>query len=359
MLTVLVPAHKGGHVPGSDASPQILEMLDSLKSQTAVPDRIVVLINNCTDDTPELAAAAGVEVLHVPPNPDKKAGALNWWLDEHLSSLETTDQILVMDADTVLEPQFVENAQRRIEQGYHAVGGVFLGKAGGGFVGMLQRNEYARYARDIERRKGRSLVLTGTATVFTARSLKHVVAGRESGLIPNSVESGERAQVYDTKALTEDNELTFALLHLGYEIIAPVECGLTTEVMETWGDLARQRERWKRGAIENNRHYGLTRYTLNYWRLQVWGQIGIFVTIAYLATLGWAVATVSISVIWVWIVVTCVYAVERFVTVVGRRGVRQGLVGLLIVVEMPYDIFLQAVQLKAIAASSLHTRASW
>ncbi|ALG84298.1 glycosyltransferase [Gordonia phthalatica] len=359
MLTVLVPAHKGGHVHGSDAQPQIIEMLDSLAAQTVVPDRIVVLINNCTDDTPELAAAAGAEVLHVPPNPHKKAGALNWWLDENLAVLETTDQILVMDADTILEPEFVENARKRIDSGYHAVGGVFLGKEGGGFVGMLQRNEYARYARDIERRNGRSLVLTGTATVFTIRALRHVVAGRESGLIPNSAASGERAQVYDTKALTEDNELTFALLHLGYKIIAPVECGLTTEVMETWGDLAKQRERWKRGAIENNRHYGLTRYTLNYWRLQLWGQIGIFVTIAYLATLVWAVASLSITVFWVWILVTAVYAVERFVTVVGRRGLRQGLIGFLIVVEMPYDIFLQGVQLKAIAASALHTRASW
>ena len=69
-------------------------MLDSLAAQTVVPDRIVVLINNCTDDTPELAAAAGAEVLHVPPSPHKKAGALNWWLDENLAVLETTDQIL-------------------------------------------------------------------------------------------------------------------------------------------------------------------------------------------------------------------------------------------------------------------------
>jgi biofilm PGA synthesis N-glycosyltransferase PgaC len=129
--------------------------------------------------------------------------------------------------------------------------------------------------------------------------------------------------------------------------------------MESWRDLAKQRERWKRGAIENNRHYGLTRHTWNYWRLQIWGQIGIVVTMIYLATLGWAVATNSVELYWIWMVVTVVYAVERFVTVVKRRGVLQGLIGASIFIEMPYDMFLQAVQLKAVLASTFRTSARW
>ena len=359
MLTILVPAHKGGTIPGSSARPQILDMLDSLAAQTVRPDRIVVLVNNCKDDTPELAARAGAEVAFVPPNPDKKAGALNWWLDSHLDGQADDDLVMVMDADTVLNPDFLQNALTYVARGYHAVGGVFLGKEGGNFVGMLQRNEYARYARDVQRRNGKALVLTGTATVFTARCLKDVVLGRESGVIPNAAEAGKSAQVYDTKALTEDNELTFAILHLGYAIIAPEECGLTTEVMETWRDLAKQRERWKRGAIENNRHYGLTRYTWTYWRLQIWGQIGMVVTMMYVASLGWAVATHNIHLYWLWMVVTGVYALERLVTVVKRRGVLQGLVGAAIVIEMPYDMFLQIVQLKAVLASTFRTSARW
>ena len=359
MLTILVPAHKGGTIPGSSARPQILGMLDSLAAQTVQPDRTIVLINNCKDDTPELAEQAGAEVAFVPPNPDKKAGALNWWFDSHLDEQADEDLLMVMDADTILNLDFLENALKYVASGYHAVGGVFLGKEGGNFVGMLQRNEYARYARDVQRRNGKTLVLTGTATVFTARCLKDVILGRELGVIPNSAEEGRRAQVYDTKALTEDNELTFAILHLGYAIIAPEECGLTTEVMETWRDVAKQRERWKRGAMENNGHYGLTRYTWNYWLLQIWGQIGIVVTMTYLVTLGWAVATSTIHLYWIWIVVTAVYAVERFVTVVKRRGVLQGLVGAAIFIEMPYDIFLQVVQVKAILASTFRTSARW
>jgi cellulose synthase/poly-beta-1,6-N-acetylglucosamine synthase-like glycosyltransferase len=358
VLTVLVPAHKGGTIPGSLRPPQILEMLNSLAIQTVQPDRIIILINNCKDDTPVLAAEAGAEVAFVPPNPDKKAGALNWWLNAHLDEQADDDLVMVMDADTILNPDFIENTLGYIARGYHAVGGVFLGKEGGGFIGMLQRNEYARYARDVQRRNGKALVLTGTATVFTGRCLKDVILGRERGVIPNSAAEGARAQVYDTKALTEDNELTFAILHLGYAIVAPAECGLKTEVMESWGDLARQRERWKRGAIDNNRHYGFTRYTWNYWRLQLWGLIGIAATLLYLTTVAWASASGNFHLHAVWLAVTAVYAVERYATVKGR-GVWQGVIGASIFIEMPYDLFLQMVQLKAIVASTFQTSARW
>jgi poly-beta-1,6-N-acetyl-D-glucosamine synthase len=75
---------------------------------------------------------------------------------------------------------------------------------------------------------------------------------------------GGAAQVYDTSVLTEDNELTLALLHLGYKVVSPKGCRLTTEVMEPWRDLYRQRLRWKRGPIETLRDYGLTRVTARY-----------------------------------------------------------------------------------------------
>lgn len=359
-ITVLVPAHKGGTVEGSSARPQILEMLDSLHEQTVQPSQIVVLANNVRedDDMPDLARGVGAEVLTVPPNPHKKAGALNWWLDSHLGSRSDGELIMVMDADTILDPGFLENALKYIDQGYHAVGGVFLGKEGGGFVGMLQRNEYARYARDVERKKGKTLVLTGTATLFTVECLKKVIAGRESGIIPNSAPEGERAQVYDTKALTEDNELTFALLHLGYKIIAPRECGLATEVMETWRDLWKQRYRWKRGAVENNNHYGVTRYTAKYWGLQIWGIIGILVTAIYLTTLGFAIATGSLRFYVIWIIVTIVFALERIITV-RSRGWKQMLISGVLIIEMPYDICLQAVQARALVDSTLRTRQEW
>lgn len=354
MLTILIPAHNEG-TPKSGAKAQITETLESLAAQTVKPDRIIVIADNCSDDTVSLARTGGAAIFETVGNTDKKAGALNQWLDTHLPSMVRGDLVMVMDADSSLNPDFLEHALKYHAEGYHAVGGVFLGKEGGGFVGSLQRNEYTRYARDVSRKRGKTLVLTGTATVFDVQCLRDVVAARANGTLPGT---GEVSHVYDTKALTEDNELTFALLHLGYEIIAPPECGLKTEVMETWKDLWKQRYRWKRGAIENNLHYGFTRYTAKYWFLQIWGVIGILATVLYLATMAYAIATNNLHFHILWIGITVIFITERVVTV-NKRGLKQMLLAASLFVEMPYDIWLQACQTWALIASAFKTRKSW
>jgi biofilm PGA synthesis N-glycosyltransferase PgaC len=83
-----------------------------------------------------------------------------------------------MDADSVLAPTFTREAAQRLGEGVGGVGGVFTGRPGGGFVGMLQRNEYARYERDTARLKGKVLLLTGTATLFSGER-SAVSSGRE------------------------------------------------------------------------------------------------------------------------------------------------------------------------------------
>ena len=218
----------------------------------------------------------------------------------------------------------------------------------------MQRNEYARYARDVARLKGKVLVLTGTATLFSAKTLRHVVYARAEGLLP-----GDSAHVYDTSVLTEDNELTLALLHLGYRVISPKACSLTTEVMPTWRDLYRQRLRWKRGAIENLRDYGLTRVTARYWGRQLFTFVGIMVTLAYLVTLGWSLAANgSADLRPLWLVVTGIFVVERIVTVRARGPVQMALAATLLV-EMTFDIFLQAIHLRAIWDALVNNERKW
>ena len=106
-------------------------------------------------------------------------------------------------------------------------------------------------------------MLTGTASVIRAYALRAVAEAR-GPLIP-----GTAGQVYDTLALTEDNELTLALKTLGAKMTSPPQCRVTTEVMPTWRALWRQRLRWQRGALENIGAYGLTRATALYWAQQV------------------------------------------------------------------------------------------
>ncbi len=68
-VVVLVPAH--------NEEALIADTVASLFAQTRCPDRILVVADNCTDRTPELATAAGAEVFFTQNNRDKKAGGLN------------------------------------------------------------------------------------------------------------------------------------------------------------------------------------------------------------------------------------------------------------------------------------------
>lgn len=344
-VVALVPAH--------NEADQIAETIESLRSQERPPDRLIVIADNCTDDTPDIAARLGAEVVRTMGNEHKKAGALNQVLDDLLPRLDETDLVLVMDADSALAPGFIAHGAKRLASGYAAVGGTFTGKPGGGLVGVFQRNEYARYARDVRRLNGKALVLTGTATLFRAGTLQQVVAARASGKLPGL------AHVYDVRVLTEDNELTLAILHLGLRILCPPECTLTTEVMPTWGALFRQRLRWKRGALENLVDYGWTPATRKYWGRQALSLVGVVVIFTYLAALIYSIAaTGSVTVAPVWLAITAIFVVERIVTV-RSRGPGQMLLAATLVVEMTFDIFLQAAQAKAFWDSAWNRERKW
>ena len=340
-------------VPAHNEQADIADTIESLLVQSRRPDHIVVIADNCTDRTAQIAARYAVTVLLTVRNADKKAGALNQAFTMLLKILEPRDAVLVMDADTALERDFLKNAMGYVDAGYAAVGGTFSGRDGGGFIGVLQRNEYARYGRDVSRRRGKALVLTGTATVLEVRAIRAVIAARKSGRLPGG------PNVYDTRVLTEDNELTLALLHLGWPIIAPAECVMTTEVMGSWGALYRQRLRWKRGALENLVDYGLTRVTVRYWLRQVWTFIGLLVTTAYLLSLALSVfAYGSLQLHPFWLAVTVLFAAERVITV-RSRGVGQMLLSAVLVVEMPYDIYLQGVHFKALFDATTRQQGNW
>jgi poly-beta-1,6-N-acetyl-D-glucosamine synthase len=346
VITVLIPAHN--EEAGIEAA------VRSILDQRLPADRIVVVADNCTDATPVIARSLGAEVYETVGNTHKKAGGLNQVFRAIEPTLTDDDYVFVMDADSLVDPSFLHTAVIHMhgDRSLGGVGGTFRGGSGGGFVGVLQRNEYARYARDVRRLKGKVLVLTGTATLFRVAALRDVIGARAEGELPGEY-------LYDTKVLTEDNELTLALLHRGWTIKSPLGCTLETEIMPTWQDLAKQRLRWKRGAIENLFDYGLTRYTWRYWGRQVLSLLGTLVTLIYFLTVAgtiWATGELEFSPFW--LIVTAVFAAERVVTV-NRRGVKQMLLAAPICIEMVYDVFLQAVQARAIWQVAFRKESTW
>ncbi len=196
--------------------------------------------------------------------------------------------------------------------------------------------------------------MTGTAALFRVSTLQLVTKGRLNGLLP----AGDgRGGVYDTSVLTEDNELTFALLHLGFRVLSPKECTLTTEIMESWRDLWRQRHRWKRGAIENCVQYGLTRVTWRYWGRQLFTMLGVLITFVYLATVLYSLFWGDFKIQPLWMAVTAVFVVERAVTV-RYRGWKQMLIAATMY-ELILDMFLQFVHAKAYADALVGRERNW
>lgn len=346
-VTVLVPAH--------NEEALIKATLDSLVAQSHRPERIIVVADNCTDSTIAIAHACGVEVVESVDNTDKKAGALNQVLKTLLPEQGDNDVVMIMDADTTLDDGFLEEVVRRmsVDRGLMAVGGLFYGEEGSGMLGQFQRNEYIRYARELRRRRGRVFVLTGTASVFRPRALSTVAASR-GVLIP-----GTHGQVYDTAALTEDNELTIALKSLGALMISPEQCTVVTEVMPTWQALWVQRLRWQRGALENLGAYGVTRQTLRYWLQQLGIGYGVIALTTYFVLIILMVLSLD-NWVWFpfWLGIGLVFIVERVVTV-WRGGWPARVLSLTLFPELFFAVFLNVVYVKGIFDIAFRRQAAW
>jgi len=346
-VTALVPAH--------NEEVSLPVTLAALARQTRPPDRVIVIADNCTDGTVAVAVNMGHEAIETINNEHKKGGALNQALARILPGSTSRDVILVMDADTSLAPDYIAAATHQLEHDpeLSAVGGIFFGEPGHGLVGQFQRNEYARYSRQIRARRGRVFVLTGTATMFRATALIDVAAARGI-FIP-----GEPGQVYDTAALTEDNELTLALKSLGGTMVSPPECAVITEVMPTWRNLWRQRKRWQRGALENLGAYGVTWATVRYWGQQ----LGIgYGTVALNAAIALMVITALALDQWIWFpfwsTVGLIFLIERVVTV-WRAGWRGRLLAATLLPELAYDVYLQIVFVTCLFDIALNRQARW
>src|SRR5262249_3172074 len=111
--------------------------LESLAGQTRPPDRVVVVADNCTDGTVDIARAHGVAVHETVDNTEKKAGALNQVLARILPDATAADVVLVMDADSTIAPDYLAVALGLLEDDSElmAISGLFFGEDAGRRIG--------------------------------------------------------------------------------------------------------------------------------------------------------------------------------------------------------------------------------
>lgn len=113
-------------------------------------DRVIVISDNSTDRTYELARKAGAFAIETHGNTAKKAGALNSWFNIVLPTAADDSYFLVIDANSRLAPGFVAAALGRFaDLQVGGVGGLFHGNPG--IATMLP----VRVLRELAEERGR------------------------------------------------------------------------------------------------------------------------------------------------------------------------------------------------------------
>lgn len=120
-LAVIVPAH--------DEALLIKRCVSSLFAQTYPRQlyEVVVVADNCMDETAEIAARAGARVLRRnDPQATGKGRALRWAIDQLIGEPNPPDAFAIVDADSVADPGLLRALEAKLREGALAVQGEYL-----------------------------------------------------------------------------------------------------------------------------------------------------------------------------------------------------------------------------------------
>ena len=254
-LLVLIPAH--------NEETSIANTLNALLTQTRIPDRIVVIADNCTDKTEQVARRfRGVTVMRTVGNTERKVGALNQGWHRWQAGY---DYIAGIDADTILAPDCLQQLETELAVTPRP-GGVmarytFDQRAGASPMARLlirmQRLEFGSWIADALRRNRKTYVLGGQASLFSAEALR-AVAERNLTKGP-----------WDTSAQVEDMQLTGDLRAMRYSANVSVSARAYAGPMLTMRALWAQRRKWDEGMARLLVHSQVNKWTATLWRQQL------------------------------------------------------------------------------------------
>ena len=226
-ITVLIPAH--------NEEATLLKSIAALSNVHGPIVQVIIAENGSTDGTLAVAHAAVRDFPDLPLEvlarvEGGKAEALNACLP-----LARGDVIIVLDADTVLDPEFAVSVLPHFRDPH--VGAVAGNVKVGNRRRLLPRLQSLEYIM--------SLSLDRRAQAFL-----NVVS-----VVPGAAGAFRRAAVirvngWPDRTLTEDTDLTVALLSAGWSIPYEPDAISWTEAPETVSDVLKQRRRWSFGAAQ-------------------------------------------------------------------------------------------------------------
>lgn len=335
---------------------EVTHTIEAILNQTRPPDQVYVLTDCKREKIAQLVPIWGiasqypVSIVYAVDNEHRKAGNLNAALHHLLPWLDAGDIVMGFDADSIPCPDFIANALKWLNRGYGAVGATFHGRSGGGMLGLLQRGEFARFARH-QHRKSRCDVLSGTGWAVPVGILRGIAATRPDGM------------VYDAAHITEDFELTLAIRRYGVATVAPSDCAVTTDVMITLRDWVTQRLRWQLGTLAALSAYGWTRETREMIIRQVMIYLVMIATPLTVIYLAWSVRLFG----WEGInpLHAPVYAAGIAIVIceqawqARKAGPKAVLATLIIIPDLTYSIARQVIYMRALYRLIRRKKTNW
>lgn len=236
-FSILVPAHNESVV--------IAECLKSLTSFSYPADKrqVIVIADNCTDDTAAIAKAAGATVYERSNDEQRGKGyALDWAMRRLLGEDEGwTDAILVFDADTLASPHYLSLMDARLQAGSLALQGPYNllnpfdnWRTALLYSALILHNRLRPLARSAW---GWTTLLKGNGMCF-ARGVIERFGWNRYGL-------------------AEDIEYTTMLLDAGIKVEYVREAELYAQAPQTSKQANSQRMRWEGGRLAVARRDGL------------------------------------------------------------------------------------------------------
>jgi len=231
-VTVIVPAH--------DEELVLADTLRSLSEQQYDPRGFTVLViaDNCTDHTAEIARSFGATVWERTNDRERGKGyALAWAVDRLLAQPEPSDAFFIVDADTQVAPDFLMILSRRLFERQDDRGRCALQ----GRYGVLNKNEGWRAGL-----MGAAFDLVNHVRPLGADTLGFSVDLKGNGM--GFTRAVFEQSPWSGQSITEDLDYGLDLLEkqgvaVGYVPEARVWAQMPTNAQQA----ASQRDRWERG----------------------------------------------------------------------------------------------------------------
>lgn len=233
-LAILVPAH--------DEERNILRCVGSLLASDRghFECEVIVIADNCRDGTAALAASAGARVLVRRDESRTGKGAA---LDFAITSLEkeSHDAYLIVDADSIVSPDFVRIMGERLERGWEAI-------------------QCADLVLNADASPRTRLMNLAFLSINLFRPVGREILGFSAGIMGNGVGLSKRLLdevPYSANSITEDLEYHLKLIESGRRVHFVPETRVLSDFPLSKEGSETQRARWEGGRFMLQRRFCL------------------------------------------------------------------------------------------------------